>query len=589
MKKKKSNHAAWVAGPAAAVLLFCAGPLFAGLPPSLPGDELSAEQFEAAQHKDTAAPAAASVRPAPSWLDKAQKTWEAPPIPEQMAAGAANIPFAKGGIFVPRFTAANSEPEVTVRDGSGRVIASGNPGSTFAVEPGAYSVRFGSGAHGQRLVRTVTVEEGKTAIVTPDWSGLSIETLDSMATPFRGEYELVRIDEFETYGRAFGANPELGEVVKTWILQPGVYKILGIGQGYHSITNFVTARLLPGELCRVMLVQDTATHRILGGGTVDVRPQSKITSHWKYGANVGGNVNFNSRVDRVTEDTTVSTLFGILSTLWLTFQDHPYEWQTRIRLNEGFNFSGWKFMDLATDADDFLVNSLLIWRILPWLGPYGSAEVRTTLLPSRMNRDVSHKYFCRLNRDSTLAGPPACFDSSTSFQNKPSLSPILFDIGIGANADVLSFSFLEMKIRAGFGSRYTHFPVQYLTIDTSAALWRKNPDTIWREQMKSSILLIPQEATSDFESGPQTSLSGMVRIGRLATAEAELKIFAPVTPEERVMRPDFDLFANISWRLFTGISLDYTYTFQLSQPEKQGTRVDRSSHGIWLRFSYSSR
>ncbi len=571
--------------------IFFASSANAELPPELPGDEITQEHLNTEIPKDTVKKTVAT-KPSGTglpWLDKAVNGWDAPSLAEQMAADEAAVPIGKGGIFIPRLTAAANEPDVNILDSADRTVVSGNTGRIFSMEPGSYKVVLGSGAHNQRLFRSVTVEEGKTITVIPDWAGLAIETVDSMAIPFRGEYELVCIDEFEAYGRGFGANPELGEVVKTWILNPGVYKILGVGQGYNSLINFVTVRLLPGELCKLLLVQDTTSFRILGGGTVEVTPTSKITSHWKYGANIGGNVNFNSEVDRISKDTTTSTLFGLLSTLWLTYQHKPYEWRTRIRLDEGFNFSGSDISNLLTNADDFLLNSLLIWRFLPWLGPYGSAEIRTTFLPRGYIRAENSSYFCILDDNSRIVNPSASFDSSRSFGLKPSFAPLLLTTGIGVSVDALKYSFLETNIRAGFGGSYSHFPHQYQIVDSSAvSLWQTTPDTL-RAMARKSVILQPKGATSDFGFGPQASISGILRIGRFITADGELNVFAPVTPEQRLLRPDFDLLTNISWRLSNWITLDYTYTFLLKQPEKVDARLNKSTHGVWLRFSYSSR
>jgi hypothetical protein len=579
----------------AVMVLLLPLPALAELPPDLPGEEISHDVLTASIPADTGRKPAVPEKKDRStglpWLDEAQRTWDAPPLTEQaaMAADAAVIPIGKGGIFVPRFTAAISEQDIAILDTADRTVVSGNTGSMFGVEPGTYKVLVGSGARNQRMVRTVTVEEGKAVTVIPDWSGLAVETVDSMAIPFRGEYELVRIDQFETYGRGFGANPELGEVVKTWILSPGVYKILGVGQGYNSITNFVTVKLSPGELCRFLLVQDSTTFRILGGGTVEVTPQSKITSHWKYGASIGGNVKYNSEVDRMVNDSSSNTLFGLLSTLWLTYQRHPYEWRTRIRLDEGFNFSGLEIGSLLTDADDFLLNSLFIWRFLPWLGPYGSAEVRTTFLPRRFIRDESSSFFCLLDDNYTIANPSADFDSSRAFRLKPSFSPLLLTLGAGVNADALKYSFLETNIRGGFGGFYSYFPRQYRIADSSDALWASPPDSTALDRLSRSVVLHPESATSDYGFGPQVSVSGLLRIARYITADGELKIIAPVAPEQRLLRPDFDLLTNISWRLSSWITLDYTYTFLLKQPEKSDAQLDKSTHGIWLRFSFSSR
>jgi hypothetical protein len=507
-----------------------------------------------------------------------------------MAGGDNFIPIGMGGIFIPRLSSEGTSPDITIRDAKGRLVVSGNAGSTFKVEPGMYTVILGSGAQKQRIIRAVTVEEGKTVPIIPEWSALTIETVDSMAIPFRGEYELVRIDEFETYGRGFGANPDLGEVVKTWILKPGTYKILGVGQGFNSLTNFVTVRLVSGELCKVLLVQDSTTFRILGGGTVEVTPHSRLTSHWKYGANIGGNIKFNSEVDRSAKDTSASTLFGVLSTIWITFDRDPTEWQTRMRLDEGFNFSGFNFGDPITDADDFLFNSLFIWRILNWFGPYARAELRTTFLPRRSIREERNPYFCILDPDFFADAPAVEFDSSRSIRLKPSFSPLLIDAGIGANADVFRFPFLETRLRAGFGSSFSFLSDRYAITDSTKVRWH---DTLMRDQylqqVNGSVILHTEKATSDFGFGPQASIAGMLRIGRVITTDAEVKFFAPVAPEQRLTRPDFDILANVSWRLSRWITLDYTYIYLLKQPDNIEARIDKSTHGIWLRFSYTSR
>jgi hypothetical protein len=565
---------------------------FAELPPDLPGDEISHEQLNWSLPRDTVTHKLSITQKGTGlpWLDKAQKSWDAPTIAEQMAAGDNFIPIGKGGVFVPRLSSEGNSPDVTVFDSTGKAVASGNPGITFKVEPGVYRVVLGSGALKQRLARTVTVEEGKTVPILPDWTALTIETVDSMAIPFRGEYELVRIDEFETYGRGLGANPDLGEVVKTWILKPGIYKILGVGQGYNSLINFVTVRLVPGERCRLLLVQSRIDFRILGGGTVDIVPQSALTSNWRYGANIGGSVKFNSEIDREGSDTTISTLFGLLSTLWLTYDQKPVEWITRMRLNEGFNFIGTNFSSFLTDADDFLLNSLFIWRILSWFGPYARAELRTTFLPRRSIRGELNPYFWILDNDYYADGPLSRLDSSRTFTLKPSFTPLIVDAGIGANADVFKYSFLETKIRGGFGSSYSYLADRYGVVDSSKVLWHTDPpDSARRKLAAKSVTLIPEKATTDFGFGPQASISGMLRLGRVITTDAELKIFAPVVPEQRLMRPDFDIIANVSWRLSRWITLDYTYSFLLKQPDNIKARIDKSTHGIWLRFSFTSR
>lgn len=576
---------------------FCLMPfssLLAELPPTLPGEELSQEYLNWAVPKDTSKKVrdTSTLGSGMLWLDKAQKSWDAPTLVEQLSADETFVPMGKGGIFVPRFTAPQNEPDVDILDSARKSVVSGPPGHTFGVEPGRYFVVLGSGGHNQRIVRKVTVEEGRTAPVVPDWAGLTIETVDSIATPFRGEYELVRIDEFEPFGRGFGANPDIGEVVKTWVLKPGIYKILGVGQGYNSLINFVTVMLIPGELTKLLLVQSRTDFKLLGGGTIEVAPRTEISSHWKYGANIGGSVNFNSSIDRIARDSTMNTTLGLLSTIWFNYERPPYEWQTRMRLDEGFNLSGQNAADLITNADDFLFNSLFIWRFLPWLGPYGLAELRTSFFPQQIVRDAASKYFCPLNSDSTLSLSQK-FDSSNTFRLKPSFSPLLLDIGAGANADVFSYPFFELKLRAGFESSYSYFPKQYRSIsNTDVHPWPAGitqDTTVIDSKKDKSMVLVLVNASSNFGFGPQTSISGMLRIGRFISADGELQIFAPIAPEERFLRPDFNLLTNVSWRITQWINLDYTYSFLLQQPQEVASRYNKSTHGVWLRFSYTRR
>jgi hypothetical protein len=556
-------------------------------PPDIPGRELQQDDINAAVPKDTARKSTgqkgASGTTTP--LEEQQKTWDAPPLSEQMAGVESFVPIGMGGIFVPRFTAANLEPIVLVLDSTGHTVTSGNPGKTFSVEPGNYTVVFGSGAHEQRIVRKVTVEEGRTVPVLPDWAGLSIETIDSLGVSFRGQYEIARIDQFETYGQGYGAHPELGEVVKTWILKPGVYKIIGVGDDYNTLSGFVTVRLDPGELCRFTLVQDSTTNHILGGGTVDVTPESKLATAWKYGGSLGGTVKFNATLDEHQKpfDTVTNTNLGVLATLWLTYRKPPYEWQNRIRLNEGFNFTGLSADNLQTDIDEFLLNSLLIYRFLSWLGPYANMQLLASFLPVQLLRTSSTPDFCILDGKGNIQA----FDSTLrSFRLKPPFNSILLNFGAGLNADAINFTFLEAKVRGGFGGSYSYFPSQDRIGDTTSILNYKSLPVATRALVGKSVILVPVAEASAPAIGPQAAISGLLRLGKFITADGELDIIDPTT---RLTHPDYNIISTISLRLIRWITLDYDYTYQRQQPVQVAAQVNKTTYGVYLRFSYSSR
>lgn len=553
------------------------------LPSTLPGEEITNEYMETALTKDTLKDSASLKNTQTSWYDKVCKTWDAPKFSEQMSSDESNIPIGKGGIFVPRFTEAANEPDLEIIDPEGRTVASGRPGQAYGVEPGTYYVMLGSGSHRQRMVRQVQVEESRTTPVLPDWAALSIETVDTNSNPFRGEYELVRIDEFEPYGRGFGADPTLGESIKTWVLKPGIYKILGRGESYNTLRNFVTVRLVPGELTKFLLIQRADNFTILGGGTVDITPGTRITSHWKFGGNIGGTVQFSGGHDKkLEEQAPVSSIMSIRSSAWLRYSNSPSEWETDIRLDEGFNISDLDVASLANGADDFRITSLYIWRILNWFGPYGRTELRTNLLPRWVSASNNNKTaFCILNKNGTINS----FDSSSTRQISPSFSPLSFEVGGGANLDAISTHYLEVKVRAGAASSFNNFPASYTTLDIDTTGLGHDLGT----KVKNSIVLSHEDATSLFEFGPQASLDVNLRIGRIGIAGAEIKVFAPVVPEMRFTRPDFDITSTLSWRLAPSITLDYDFNYLLKQPQDPKANVDKTSHALWLRFSYTSR
>ena len=389
----------------------------------------------------------------------------------------------------------------------------------------------------------------------------------------------------KTIGLGFGAQPELGEAIKTWVLKPGVYKILAPGQGYNSITNFLTVRLMPGELSKLLLVQNPTDQHFLGGGTVDVTPQSKTKSYWRYGASIGGNTQYNSQVDSVLHYATSSTQFGLLATLWLTYRRQPFEWQTRIRINEGFDLSQLS-SGVNTTTDELLLTSLFIWRYFSWLGPYASAQMQTNLLPQSYILAGSNSVFCPLNRDS-LADTAAPFNTtSRTLKLNSAFSPLIIDCGGGLNADAINLPFLEAKVRGGFGCSFSNDPTHYLAEDSAAVENKGGLTPAQRYTLATNaIVLLPVASTTTFEIGPQASINGVLRLGRVITADAEFDIFAPV---QRFLSPDKTLFSTVSWRLTHWLSLDYTYTYQLRRPGNV-EQINKTTNWVWLRFSYSSR
>lgn len=557
--------------------------IFAAPPPALPGEEITDEYLQLLVPQDSIKrhTPVISVH-AENWLDEAMKSWDAVNLNAQLGKQEQLIPMGKGALLLPLFTESNLEPDIEVIDSNGTQIARGKPGESIFMLPGTYFVMFGSGTHQQAMVRRVVVEEGKTVPLIPDWAGLSIEVVNEDNFLFRGEYELVRIDKFEPYGRGFGPDPDLGEKPRTWVLQPGLYKLFSVGESYNTNRNFITVQLLPGRLAKVTLVQDETDYKITGGGIVDIATEKTFSPNWQFGADVGGSAMLSAQHDRRNrENSKTKTTTTLLLNGWVRYEKKPYDWYTSIRLDEGFSLTDWEFERLANTVDDARLRSLFIWRIFPWAGPYGRLETEVNLFAKRDQRDEQNGEGPYVIISGTSVTPLG--DTVKSLQTEQSLSPMTIETGVGANIDVLSLRFAEIKLLTGFGYTFKRIRQKYLLKDHQSL----SPATV---SIVPNGRFFEWVGTSNtHQAGPEAGLTLDVRLGRLASAKVELQLFAPFAPEFRLTQPDADLETTLSWRLARGVTLDYIYSWTLDQNKDIQLRVDKMEHRVQLRYSFSSR
>jgi len=566
----------------------------AGPPPELPGDDITTEYSRLSIPEDSIVQVAPPASPqSGNWLETAEKTWDAPSLERQMARDAPTIPLGKGGVFIPALAKANLEPDIDFLDSAGNARKTAKPGRSIFLLPGRYYAMMGSGSHQQRLVRAVDIVESKIVPLVPDWAGLSVEVVDESNIPFRGQYEIARIDEFEAYGRGSGADPTIGEELKTWVLKPGLYKVFMVGETYNTQKNYVTVRLLPGEFVRFVLIENNATEmKIMGGGVSVSRVDREIASNWKYGFDIGGTILFNARTDH--RNTRVDTIdyassATILQTSWLSFRKEPMEWNTQLKLDEGINITKLDLSRLESSTDKMRFTSLFTWRILPWLGPYSRIETNNNLFPVYAHTpppDSTYKhYMVILNKDSTLTG----IDSiNTLFRLQPSFSPFTFEAGTGANMNLVASRFFEARLLAGIGFKSETRGSQAGLCDSVRWSGDSFLDTAYAHVRNKPRITVRrfETTTARPEYGPEAAINALLRLGTFGTAETEFKILLPI---ERMQEPDVEWTNTLSWRIVRGVTLDYEFTYSLKQPPEADARKNETNHRIIARFSYTSR
>jgi hypothetical protein len=584
----------------------CAAVSLARLPSDLPGQEITEEQYlDFMYPRDSVAAAVPLGTPhSPTWLDTAMKSWDAPPLSKQLAEDRKNVKMGMGAVFIPRMSdEAALEPDVEILDTTGEELARTKPGEKTSLVPGTYYVMVGSGTHQQKMVKKITVEESETTPIVPTWSGLSIEVVDENNQPFRGEYELARIDEFEPYGRGFGRDPNLAEEVRTWILKPGLYKIFGVGESYNTLTNFVTVRLFPGEFIRFLLVENSPTAmRIIGGGNITDEYAQGPTSHWRYNVNIGGGLDFSATVDHQDDSTSSISSLSLLFNSGFNYRKNPVEWETQLRLNQNVTFRGFDITRLTSNDDEARLSSIYTWRFLPWLGPYGRLELSTELFPEyvRIPEGVepANHYFVFTDEDSVIEDYSS---SITSYPLEPVFSPFAFEAGIGANTNVLSTKYIDARLLSGFGfkqeTRWNEAEIidelDSIVFDSSA--FAASLHDSLRQFIDTSAVTVIKDidaTTTRPEYGPEGAIYSSLRLGRFASIDAEVKLFWPIArmiSGGEALRPDFRFWTTTSWRLTRQVTLEYQYVFEHRWPLEEAAREVESDHRILLRFSIASR
>lgn len=570
----------------------------AKLPDDLPGTEITEDQyFNFLIPQDSIEQKMPPGSPeSNTWLDRAAKTWEAPPISVQLGEDKQKLLLGMGAIFIPYMSDPNNEPHIEIYNNIGKVMASGKPGQKYNLLPDRYHVILGSGSHKQKIVRTIHITENEIIPLLPDWSGLSIDVVNDKNQPFRGEYEIARIDTFEVFGRGTGRNPDLGEDIKTWILKPGLYKLYGVGESYNTLKNFVTVRLLPGEFVRFVLVEKGENDMtIIGGGIVQFTAGSEITSKWKYGFDIGGAIDFNYAKERNDDKDTVTVNENDISVqfdLLLNYEQNPIEWETQFNLDEGVtfhDFSEFDFTKLSSTIDEFRIKSIFTWHLLNWMGPYCRAEFITGIIPERVRKqkgDISFHYIL-LDKNLHLDK----IDSTKEYyKTQPIFSPILFESGIGTNMNILNTRYFDAQILTGIGYTYERHWNEF-RIGKDSDIDSTIMDSTDFQQCKNILanekyVILIDKHEDRHDIGPEILLNNSLYLGRYISIESELKFFAPF---KRITRPDLQWRSAISWRVARMVTLDYEYKYKLIQEEQDDLEQDESRHRVLIRFSFSGK
>jgi hypothetical protein len=486
--------------------------------------------------------------------------WPAGALQRQLDRDPTLVPFGKGAIFVPAMTNGLDEPTVAVLR-NGQTIAEGTTGARIVVLPGTYDVILGSGTLEQRLKVQATVRELHTTVIPPSWAGLQVHVVSEQYQSLRGSYELIRVEDREYIGIGFGSDEQAGEPVSTWIVRPGLYKIVRVGSNYRARRDFATVRLVEGALTHFLLVINKDTNDFLGGGEVPETELFKPRDGFFGSFIIGGDLSGNSRSNVLGQPNGIGFAIRAFLDMRLSVEIANNPLVVLVQVEEGQA----KTPDLPWQKsnDRGRVDALYVYRLASWIGPYVRFTGETNLVPGRQffssPTDVT-----LLNADGSLQRTDMAADK---VQLSPSLGLSTLREGAGINVRLFKTLSAEMTVRTGLGGRQRITHNLFAPVSTSVTSTAPQHAAF-------------QEVASNDQIGIEATVIATARLTSFIIANVQLDSLVPF---EGFSDTVLDLIASIALKLTSYASVNYVLRYSRDPTIPQNHDIVQQD--LLLRFS----
>lgn len=485
------------------------------------------------------------------------ETWTQPPSKEQADRDPTLVPVGKGAIFVPSMTDPSREPRyLIIKDD--KVIEDLPHGRRAILDPGIYEVKIGSGTLSDKFSRRVLVKEGRTTIVPATWSSLVVNVVDDRRDPFRGSYELIRLPDRKNLGVGLGADVERGEEVRTWVLEPSTYMIIKTGESLQARRDFCTIRLMPGELHKFTLVMDREDGSLLGCGEVQVVDGETKMKDWRLHLIVGVDAEMNRRSDKIGFPSGIGFSLGGYLDFSGLYKPERHLFYSRLRLEEKHI----KVPDqpFQKDQDELKIDTLYVYRLLSWFGPYLRSGMITAVFPGYAFLGNSTKVK-RVDQQGQIVEDMGVYDGR--FKLSKPFSPVEVKFGTGVSFIIVASYILDGNIRMGFGGR--------------ALFTRGLLDPVGRGKEGEFLVKVRGNA---YQYGPEATAVGSLRFTRWVIATTELDFLDPI---DDLFHPIVTWDNNVALRLVSFASLNYVFRLVYDRGRSEKLQTE---HRVLLRFTW---
>jgi len=380
--------------------------------------------------------------------------WAAPSAREQAALDETRVPAGKGAIFVPAMTRGALEPVVVVMD-QDRRASSGRTGERIVVDPGRYTVIMGSDETSRVLVH-VDVRAGTTVIPPVRWGGLQVEVVDPKGLPHYAGYEVYSLTRRTSVGLGFGADTLQGESVRTWLLAPGVYRVVPPGGSMDAREEVASVTVPAGGLVRFRLVMDR-DGSLVGGTVITVDEQesaARPVGPWRKTLAFGLEGSLSHAHQAVGVPDQLFVTGGAFVFGQAQYRRGWHVFTSTLEMEGGlayFDSVENGALPLVKTRDRSRLELRYAFLVGQWLGPYVRGFTRTQLFPTD---EIFPEAKTLLVRRSDGTSSVENIQSGSRFRTADALRPTVLQGAGGIGLNLLKRAAITLDVRAGVAYRY---------------------------------------------------------------------------------------------------------------------------------------
>jgi len=281
-----------------------------------------------------------------------------------------------------------------------------------------------------------------------------VEVITESRASIRESYEILDATSGKSYGVGQGVAEDLDERLRTWILPPGLYKVVKPGDNLNAVVNFGTVRLLPGELVRTHLVVDELNGNFVGFGQItDVRQNLRGRSqrHWIARTEISGNMllNYTPKDQAGSEEEA-----GLAASVQL-LTDSRYQSGRHIipiwaNIEEGLSVD--RDREVSKFADKGELKLTYIYRLRKWFSPYLRGGAESRFFATTHHFEEPTDYFVLDAAGDTVR----TVRGAEEIRLADPLSPIELKRGAGITAALVQTIPVNLNVRTGYGARSTY-------------------------------------------------------------------------------------------------------------------------------------